>query len=260
MRVAFIYGLGHHLLALTTNFLELRADRFEHAERVFIPRNMQHNSSFCEIPVRLPKSTTEVMALISPEDYPRVTAVADMWHISSSGYVVSSKRENNTFVATYLHRLIAGSPAKHINGDRLDNRRSNLILSNRHGKSPKRPAEMDVEELIMHSSHPLDDWTSSHPLSHKRQQTIDYGNGKFYSGEMDHGVPHGLGTLIETSRTSFGWFIQGKFKSGIVCDHPPCCDRLRYLYQQKHIRPIKNAFLVRNDGKHESLKSRGPTA
>lgn len=248
MRFAFIYGVGHHLLALASNFLELRADRFEHAERVFIPGNMQHNSSFCEVPVRLPKSSTEIMALVSPEDYPRVVAISNTWHLSSSGYVVSSKRENGSFVATYMHRLIAGTPARHANGDRLDNRRSNLLPIKR---QPRRVTTMSTDEIILHMPIGFQDWKETCPREQNEYQTIDYGKGKLYAGEIMNGLPHGLGTLIERNRSSFGWFLNGDFKSGIVCDHFSSCERLQYLYAQRQIRPIRKAFLVRNNGKHE---------
>ena len=68
-------------------------------------------------------------AIVSPEDYTVASRIA--WRLSSSGYVIGSRRCENKL---RLHRLITGAAGgqfvDHINGNRLDNRRENLRICN----------------------------------------------------------------------------------------------------------------------------------
>lgn len=64
--------------------------------------------------------------LVSPEDFDRLSEHS--WHRSVKGYAV---RKRGTVgvdqVDIYMHREIVDAPlVDHVNGDRLDNRRSNL--------------------------------------------------------------------------------------------------------------------------------------
>lgn len=44
------------------------------------------------------------------------------WRLSTKGYVLATSQKQNV----YLHVLVAGGRATHINGDSLDNRKINL--------------------------------------------------------------------------------------------------------------------------------------
>ena len=80
--------------------------------------------------------TQGYVALVDDEDYDRVVA-AGPWHIlNGSGdliYAKHSLRSDGSNQALRLHRFILNAPAgqqvDHINGDGLDNRRSNLRLA-----------------------------------------------------------------------------------------------------------------------------------
>ena len=192
------------------------------------------------------------MSSVSPADYDMLVSVAPVWRVSNRGYVISSKRVEGKYRLVYMHKIVAGGSAKHLNGDRLDNRRENLIPT-----KSRRPF-IELTPLNIGNVHPLLDFTKNAQDSLQygasgRYDTIRYAGDKVYSGETHNGLPHGLGTLVERNRTSFGWFLYGQFKSGCVLDHPVVCDRLRYLYEQSYLRPIQDAFVVLPNGKHQRL-------
>lgn len=69
-------------------------------------------------------------ALVDNEDYPRVASFR--WHVSNRGYVVHSIRNKEVDKKILLHAFIMNTPkgmnTDHINGNKLDNRRSNLRI------------------------------------------------------------------------------------------------------------------------------------
>lgn len=76
-------------------------------------------------------------ALVDIEDIPLVSL--RRWHIDHGGYVwCHIRKENGAWTTAKLHRIIMNPPADmdvdHINGDRLDNRRSNLRVCT-HGQN-----------------------------------------------------------------------------------------------------------------------------
>lgn len=255
-RLAFTFGIVHHLLALSSNYLELRNTSDELlpriAHRIVLPERCLLNMSYCEIPVKVPKTETQIMTSVSPEDYSLLKSIAPVWRMNSAGYVICSKRSDGRYRLVYMHRMVAGGPAKHLNGDRLDNRRENLIPT-----KPRRPF-IQLTPLDLRSAHPIGDAVQTvedaiitEPIG--KYCTISFSDEKLYSGEVHNCLPHGFGTLLEKNRSCFGWFMHGTFKSGCVLDHPDVCDRLRYLYSQPHVKPIRDAFVVRANGKHERL-------
>lgn len=85
-------------------------------------------------------------ALIDDEDYPRVKDYRWCYH-RKEGYAIATvygiNPDRPRGQTTYgLHRLILGAPkgvvVDHINGDKLDNRKSNLRLCDRHGNARNR--------------------------------------------------------------------------------------------------------------------------
>lgn len=252
----FTIGLIHHLLSLSSNYFELRSASEDFLptpiHRIVVPDRCIFNMSFCEIPVKLPNTQSQVMTTVSPEDHDRLVKIAPTWRMNNNGYVVTSKRLEGKYRLVYMHKLVAGGPAKHLNGDRMDNRRENLIPA-----KPRRPF-IELTPLDLNSGHPLLDFVQNAEEAmiaepQGKYSTITYSNGKSYSGETHNGLPHGLGTFVERDRTSFGWFLYGQFKSGCVLDHPVVPDRLQYLYTSQYQRPITDAFAVLPNGKHHRL-------
>lgn len=82
--------------------------------------------------IKLGRRETNAYALIDPEDYDLVWNYD--WHQNNAGYAVSSVRQNGRRVYVRMHRLIMNPPddllVDHINGNTIDNRRSNLRICN----------------------------------------------------------------------------------------------------------------------------------
>ena len=79
--------------------------------------------------------TRDQVTLIDDEDFDKVSAYS--WHASTHGYACAREkgRRQDPRKHVWMHRLVAGTPddmfTDHINGDKLDNRRSNLRLCNK---------------------------------------------------------------------------------------------------------------------------------
>lgn len=229
MRIAFLF---HHLYMFAQSYLELRSEAPEidigHVVHLSGPRPTMNNDSFCQIPVLLPNSNDKVYATVMPEDYEKLTAISEEWHLSSTGYVVSSKRVNGKMKMYYMHREVAGfSPSKHINGDRLDNRKSNLMMA------LKRPREeYEIYTTLDQTVPPRD----------AKYAKIDYQQGKIYRGQISDYKPHGFGILNEQLllKTSVGWWVKGVFESGLVVFYS------RNVSQYEDEPPVEYAMLFHN--------------
>lgn len=217
------------------------SNEFVHAKQEIIPISTTRNSSFCIIPARINNTFCTVDAIVSPEDYDRLTAISEEWYVSSNGYVVWSKRVNKKYVRKYMHKEIMGAPATHVNGDRLDNRRENLVLKRR-----KRAPELSLQDLEILSILPTTCFQDDIPQCGK-DVTIKY-DDRIYSGEVRDYMPHGFGVLTETQKTSLGWWHQGEFKKGLIMEHKPVPPRMYDLCgDQIHVGPVKRAFVWWNN-------------
>ncbi len=95
-------------------------------------------------PIIVPLSQGKV-ALIDAEDAERILAFK--WSLSCRGYAFRTRRvaERPGSMAIFMHRAIIDAPdgrhVDHANGDRLDNRRSNLRLAtpSQNSANAKRP-------------------------------------------------------------------------------------------------------------------------
>ena len=93
------------------------------------------------VPVALPRKQGYAYAKMDNGDYDEL--IKHKWRLSSSGYALFVKREGQAFNSNYMHKMIYGETCSHKNGDRLDNRRENLIPSVRSQCGPKRTAIPD---------------------------------------------------------------------------------------------------------------------
>lgn len=193
------------------------------------------NGNYKEIPVKLPNFQGYTYAKISTEDYANVTSTSTSWRLCSSGYPLHVKRSGNKFETIYLHRLIHGSPAKHVNGDRLDNRRTNLVTSARL-TSKKRSVDhiSEEDEFDLHTPRVISEEISIfHSDDNDLKQFTGYGrvsyheDNKIYSGELVDGRPHGHGCLYEqqTQQQSSGEWKSGRMMNGMVVKYKdlPLC-------------------------------------
>lgn len=97
---------------------------------------LELTTEVCRIPLRRRDGSVRAYALVDSEDFARYGHLR--WSLGNQGYVVHNKNTSRKGVALNkqlsLHRLILGlevgdgRESDHINGDRLDNRRSNLRI------------------------------------------------------------------------------------------------------------------------------------
>lgn len=174
-----------------------------------------------KIPVRLPNNKGWVEAECSPEDYPALTLPGMRWRLGSSGYPMFVRRVNKELTTIWMHKLVSGGPSTHINGDRLDCRRENLIPSSR-----KSPFEIKTPESTWDSVEEFE-WGDRDLRFYTGFANIHYPEGKFFSGQVVHGIPHGFGNLYEAEqgKHSSGNWINGKMVKGMVVeyDYLPNC-------------------------------------
>lgn len=187
-----------------------------------------------KIPVRLPNNQGWVEATVSPEDLPTLSGPEMRWRLGSSGYPMFVRRVNKELVTVWMHKLVAGGPSTHINGDRLDCRRENLVPSCR-----KSPFEIRTPESVWDSVEEFDG-NDRDLRFYTGFASVKYDEGKSFSGQVVHGIPHGFGSLVEPgiNRQSSGNWVEGSLKKGMVVEyeHSPrvaLCER-----RVKHIQLI----------------------
>lgn len=249
----------HNVISLVQNYFELKSSSpfqdYENAKQEFIPMSLLNNESVCAIPVKDNKSGEILQALVSQEDYEWLSKISPPWYVSSSGYVVSSKRVDHKYTRKYMHREIHGSSASHINGNLLDNRRENLISTKSRGKNSKtnskRAPDLSTEELKIQSiiEH---ECTSDEMPKDGKFITVKYKNSdSVYSGEIHNYLPHGFGTLYEQNKTTIGWWMNGNYTTGLIMEHKRFPPRMCVAAQIPPVRRAfiwnKNSILVKDD-------------
>lgn len=152
-RLLFCFPLAD-IKNLIENYVDIRMQSIEMIESVKTCERVQDVEygdippDTCPvIPVSLPKKNGTVFAKVSPDDYATIMSASNKWRLCYSGYPIFVKRKNDTFTTTYMHKLIHGGSAKHINGDRLDNRRENLMDSPRGPPAPRKRKNEERDDV-----------------------------------------------------------------------------------------------------------------
>lgn len=179
------------------------------------------------VPVSISKNGGFEYAKVSVEDYPRIVGLSPTWRKSSSGYAIHVKKpeiDGAPISTTYMHKIVFGSQAKHINGDRLDNRRENLVLSTRKRKYPV-PLK---EEFVLHTPRFMTfeacTYDENDPdLKHINGYAIVKFGEKTYSGEVRNGEPCGYGMITQNQDPydMCGIWSKGKLETGIITYYKP---------------------------------------
>lgn len=234
------------VLGLLTNYLELRSNTPPAPEEQLLARScLTMNESFCFIPLGGKRATPGISAVISPEDYSRVIEISDSWRLSSTGYVVAGTRDRITkrYKLMYLHKVISnGESSKHANGDRLDNRRSNLVSTTH---SPL-TLHLKTVPCCLDSCYGVLDCPENAAYA-----SVQYEEGKQYSGGFQHYRPHGYGILYEyeSCTLSIGIWKSGCLQNGLVLRCTPFPPRMQDEEETRRRAfrsGITSGFLVTN--------------
>lgn len=247
--VCAIVHLFSHIKPLLDDYIDLKMESLKIAETLMdtTPRptspevnlpNITDNLQFRVIPVfeesgREPVTETKV----SLQDYDHLLNLTEKWYLNQWGHVVMryetadlEKRQKRPREVR-MARIIYDFNTIHINGDRLDNRRINLVSSR------TRP-DQDEDFKISTPRVVLEDFHNFRSDSKDLQgftgfANIDYNGKKFYSGDIADGKPHGYGHLYEAEKhaQSCGMWKEGLMKKGMIAvfkPYPKCmCDRMK---------------------------------
>jgi hypothetical protein len=247
---------------LVTDYVDLRLKAMEMMEQVesVPPREprplyppVQH---FRTIPVLLPKSQGTKLALVDDDMYDDVSdTVKYCWRLTHSGYIVSNKNKE----CFYLHKLVYGGPAKHVNGDRFDNRRSNLASAPR--KSPDSDFKIKTIRQID------DNTTTFNKDDPELGEFSGFGTvlyeGRSYQGELVKGLPHGYGILRRDSRERsydmMGIWRAGKMENGMVTYFKPAPSCMCHHHEQCPLREITGLEIIDGGIKIRTVSNSKPS-
>lgn len=193
-----------------------------------------------KIPVRLPKNQGWTEATVSPEDHAALTAPGMRWRLGSSGYPMYVKRVNKELTTIWMHKLVAGGPATHVNGDRLDCRRENLVESSRKPRFEIKTPDAAYDQLEEY------DWCDRDLRYYSGFANIHYEEGKFYSGQVVYGVPHGFGSLYEPrpGKHTSGEWTNGEMRKGMVVEYEPMPNCMCTVFSGCSTRRVKHIQLI----------------
>jgi len=198
---------GIHTLIVVTNLLgDIYSSRLDYKQSYFQYQPTQEITKLMNttIPVGNGKHAT-----VSPQDYEMVMTVGKRWRMSSSGYPIYISRQNKNPKTVYMHKLIAGYPARHLNGDRLDNRRENLVMSRRNESTDFSLARLPNKDVLTHH------WKDPTIATLNEYAKIRYEDGRLYEGIVKEGIPHGFGQLTSPKIKMIGMWDNGVVSKGV---------------------------------------------
>lgn len=216
-----------HLKTIGDAYVESRLARMDMISKVEESENV-----YKTIPAILHNNSGIMDAKVDPEDYQMVIDHAPVWRVTTNGYARATKKVDGKFKMLYMHTLVFGDRARHVNGDRLDNRRQNLVAVTKKKRKLQDSLEQEpdpsssfkiskpsvISEECIEFQH--DESTLPH---HSGYAIIHYRRGKHYSGVIRNGIPHGFGVLYEqeNQQQSMGMWIDGKLSVGMVLHFRP---------------------------------------
>lgn len=198
----------HHVLVVTNVLTDIYSSRNEMLQTV-----AEHASTI--LPSDKLNSTLIPLsdgrhAIVSPQDYERISSLKANWKVSSSGYPIFVKRVQSKSKTVYMHRLIVPTPSRHLNGNRLDNRRENLVPSFRNT-----PRNDDFLSSLPANEAPEFDYKSSKLCETNGVVKVTYEDGRVYQGSVKQGIPHGYGELTAEHVKTIGEWADGIVKNGL---------------------------------------------
>lgn len=166
------------------------------------------------IEVALPCGKGTVISRLSLEDYSQCGIGDSKWRLSNSGYVVRSWKSNSRVHTEYLHKVIFGRACYHINGDKLDNRRENLMATSIETKQ-------HISKFVI--QHPNDNTPEFvDPPNDEGMACIHYSEDKVYAGRLENQKPHGIGILtMNCDKQLLGMWENGNLKTGMIIKFTP---------------------------------------
>lgn len=216
---------------LITNYVDTQLSKQDMMDKLEMfserTRELQDlDLSYKLIPVSLPKHYGFEYAKVSIQDYDRIIGLAPIWRKSSSGYAITVQKDESIdkMKTIYMHKEIHGSQSKHVNGDRLDNRRENLVLSTR---KRKKTDEM-MEDFVLHTPRFMTFEAATYDSEDTDLKGVNgYAIVKFgkktYSGEVRNGEPCGYG-MISQNQAPYdmcGLWSGGKLTTGMITYYKP---------------------------------------
>lgn len=165
------------------------------------------------IEISLPGRKGTVISKLSTEDYHQHHIGDYKWRLSRSGYAVRSWKHNSRVFTEYLHKRIFGKSCYHINGDRLDNRRINLMASS---------IEKEQNQLHFEIQNKNKDTPQNEPENDEGMGCITYSPDKIYAGRLEEKKPHGIGILtMNSDKQLLGMWENGNLKTGLIIKFSP---------------------------------------
>jgi hypothetical protein len=232
-----------HLKGIIDSYVDIQLARMEMANTQQealppLPFPKLESQDWTTVPVSMPHKDGYVYAKVSVIDYETVVAVSPIWRKSSSGYAIHINGDGAT---TYMHKLIHGGSAKHLNGDRLDNRRSNLCSTS---KKRKQPFEIHRPDSSKHIDE-MNTFKSTDPALPCMNGfcKIEFPKGKYYVGDVEGGIPHGYGVMFKRDPPyeQDGMWVRGEIQVGSIkhLNYVPKC-----MCPDKHPCPFREVTKV----------------
>ena len=193
-----------------------------------------------DVPVTLANKSGVDYAKVSEPDVQKVISLGTTWRRASSGYAILVENQNGKFITHYMHKIVFGGPAHHLNGDRLDNRRENLCSTTRKRKQK----DFELHTLRMGPDE-INTYNSTDPILPcvSGFVRVEYANGKTYIGEVENGIPHGYGSMFKKNPPyeTNGMWVNGQIKEGMVTHFKqlPVC-----MCPDLHICPFRDVQRV----------------